>query len=184
MREGIGRRTIRFARPGDFAAVCSIVNVYIATSTVNFRTEPQTPEEWERSWAAGRDRHPWYVAEVDGVVSGVAYSSPWNTRAAYDWTAETTVYVDERQRGRGLGGALYTELLKTLETQGYRSAIAVVALPNDASVALHESFGFRFAGRVEAAGHKFGAWHDVGFWQRGFAFGPEPPAPIRPPRPL
>lgn len=88
--------------------------------------------------------------------------------------------MSDRHRGQGLGAALYAALLKTLEAQGYRSAMAVIALPNDASVALHESLGYEQVGQTHAAGHKLGGWHDVGFWQRRFMLSDEPPAAIVP----
>ncbi|QMU77469.1 N-acetyltransferase [Streptacidiphilus sp. PB12-B1b] len=174
------RAGIRPAREDDFAAVCGIVNHYIRTSTVNFRTEPQTPEEWRQDWRAHRATHPWYVLERDGAVAGIAYAAPWKARDAYRWTAETTVYLAPGQHGRGHGTALYRRLLATLEAQGYRSAMAVVALPNDASARLHRSLGFEQVGLVRAAGFKLGGWHDVAFWQRVLAEDGRPPGPIGP----
>lgn len=171
---------IRLARAEDFAQVCEIVNYYILTSAINFRTKPQTPQEWQQDWRTHRDRYPWYVAELDGIVAGVAYAMPWKARNAYDWTTETTVYLSRQQRRKGLGTALYIQLLKTLEAQGYRSAMAVLSLPNDASVRLHESLGYERAGRIRAAGFKLGGWYDVGFWQRCFVQDLAPPRPIIP----
>lgn len=147
------------------AAVCEIVNHYIVTSWANFRTEPQTADEWTEQFEAGRERHPWLVAEVDGVVAGIAYASPWRPRAAYGWTVETTVYLAPGQGGRGLGRALYERLLPLLAAQGYRSAVATIALPNPASVRLHEACGFTAVGVLRDAGFKLGAWHDIGYWQ-------------------
>lgn len=173
------RADIRPATVDDMPAVCEIVNHYIATSTVNFRTEPQTPDEWTKDLLALRERYPWIVAEVDGVVAGIAYGGPWKARNAYDWTAEATVYVSPRHQRLGLGTALYTHLLESVEAQGFRSVVAVIGLPNDASVRLHEALGFTARGTLKAAGFKHGNWHDVGFWQRDFAL-PAPPRPVRP----
>ncbi|HEY4244476.1 MAG TPA: GNAT family N-acetyltransferase [Kofleriaceae bacterium] len=157
---------VRLAATSDFEAVAAIVNHYIATTAINFRTEPQTAGEWRAEWEPQRARFPWLVAEAGGEVIGVAYAAPWKTRAAYDWSAEVTVYVRHGHARRGVGGALYRELLGRLDAQGYRTQIAVIALPNEPSVAAHEALGFRPAGRLEAVGYKHGAWHDVGFWQR------------------
>jgi L-amino acid N-acyltransferase YncA len=89
--------------------------------------------------------------------------------------------VANGQHRRGIGRLLYDELLATLDAQGYRSTIGVIALPNQASVALHEACGFRHAGTLASAGYKHGRWCDVGFWQRMSAVGAdEPPASIRP----
>jgi phosphinothricin acetyltransferase len=105
------------------------------------------------------------VAVVDDRVVGVAYAGPWNERAAYRRTVESTVYVEESAHRRGVGDALYTELLDRLRRQGFHSAVAVIALPNDPSVRLHERHGFTRVGELREAGFKHGAWHDVGFWQ-------------------
>lgn len=155
---------VRLATEDDLPEVCEIVNHFIENSFVNFRTEPQDADEWRNNWKRGHQRFPWLVATDDRVV-GVAYAAPWNHRAAYQWTVEATVYVDPSRLRRGVGDALYTELLDRLRRQGFHSAVAVIALPNDASVRLHERHGFIRVGRLVEAGYKLGAWHDVGFWQ-------------------
>ncbi|KPI15316.1 Phosphinothricin acetyltransferase [Actinobacteria bacterium OK074] len=170
---------IRPATVADMPAVCDIVNHYIETSTVNFRTEPQTPQEWTLDLLHLQERYPWLVAEVDGQVAGIAYAGPWKARNAYDWTAESTVYVSPRHQRLGLGSTLYTHLLKSMEAQGFKSVVAVIGLPNDPSVRLHEALGYTARGTLRAAGFKHGGWHDVGFWQRDFTL-PEPPRPVRP----
>lgn len=170
---------IRPATVADMPAVCDIVNHYIETSTVNFRTEPQTAQEWIEDLERLRERYPWLVAEVDGVVAGIAYTGPWKARSAYDWTAEATVYVSHRHQRLGLGSTLYTHLLTSMEEQGFKSAVAVIGLPNDPSVRLHERLGFTACGTLRAAGYKHGEWHDVGFWQRSFPRS-DPPRPVRP----
>jgi phosphinothricin acetyltransferase len=155
---------VRPATDDDLVHVCEIVNYYIEKTVFNFRTEPQSVDEWRDQWKRLRHRFPWLVATDDHVV-GVAYAAPWNERAAYQWTAESTVYVDPAAQRRGVGDALYTELLARLRRQGFHSAVAVIALPNDPSVRLHERHGFTRAGGLVEAGYKRGAWHDVGFWQ-------------------
>jgi phosphinothricin acetyltransferase len=99
-------------------------------------------------------------------VAGIAYAAPWKTRPAYAWCAESTVYVSGRHRGLGLGTALYARLLESLASQGFRSVVAGIALPNEASVRLHESQGYVHAGTIRRAGYKHGRWHDVGYAQR------------------
>jgi phosphinothricin acetyltransferase len=155
---------VRLATEDDLAEVCKIVNYFIEKSFVNFRTEPQSVDEWRSDCRRLRSRFPWLVATDDRVV-GVAYAAQWNDRAAYQWTAEATVYVDSSRQRRGVGDALYTELLARLRRQGFRSAVGVIALPNEPSVRLHERHGFIRAGRLVDAGYKMDAWHDVGFWQ-------------------
>jgi|SoiMethySBSTD1v2_1073268.scaffolds.fasta_scaffold73284_2 phosphinothricin acetyltransferase len=170
---------VRFTRAEDLSAVCRIVNHYIETTAINFRGAPQTPEEWLRDFRELRTRYPWLVAEAGGEVLGMAYAGPWKTRAAYDWCAEVTVYVAHETRGRGVGRALYRRLFELLDQQGYRTAVAIIALPNAASVALHEAFGFSHAGTLRGIGYKLGEWRDVGFWQRDSRPAGDAPQTIR-----
>jgi L-amino acid N-acyltransferase YncA len=111
-------------------------------------------------------RYPWLVAELDGVIAGYAYASQHRTRASYRWSADVTVYVSDAHHRRGVGRALYGRLFDLLAAQGYYEACAGITLPNDASVGLHESLGFRPIGVYRQIAFKFGAWRDVGWWQK------------------
>lgn len=155
---------VRLATEDDLVHVCEIVNYYIENTVFNFRAEPQGVDEWRNDWRRLHSRFPWLVA-TDNRVVGVAYAAPWNDRTAYQWTVEATVYVAPSAQRRGVGDALYAELLGRLRRQGFHSVVAVIALPNDPSVRLHERHGFVQAGRLVDAGYKRGGWHDVGFWQ-------------------
>mgnify|MGYP001578819294 CR=1 FL=1 len=170
--------TVRLAEAADLPAVCEIVNHYIATTAINFRTDPQTLAEWVADWTAFRARYPWLVAVRDDRVVGLAHAGPFKPRAAYDWCAEVTVYVAPGEGRRGIGRRLYERLFERMDAQGFRSQVAVIALPNDPSVALHEAFGFRHAGTLRGAGYKLGAWRDVGFWQRSAGVPDEPARPL------
>jgi phosphinothricin acetyltransferase len=176
----VSELAIRLAAPADLPAVCAIINHYIATTTFNFRTQPQAPDEWLADFTAYHERYPWLVAEAGGAVQGIAYAAPWKARAAYDWSVEVTVYVAHGAARRGIGRALYGRLFELLERQGYRTQLAVIALPNDPSVALHEAFGFRHAGTLRGVGYKHGSWRDVGFWQRITGRPDAPAAELRP----
>jgi len=170
-------------REDDLRDVCEIVNHYIAHTTWNFRLEPQTESDWLADWSANRARYPWLVASVDETVAGVAYTGPWKRRAAYDWSAEVTVYVAEDLQHLGVGRALYSRLLPMLDQLGFRTAVAVIALPNPGSVALHEAHGFHHVGTLPEIGFKHGKWVDVGFWHRRGELpsaAPEPTAGIAP----
>jgi phosphinothricin acetyltransferase len=158
--------TVREATDADWPAVAAIVNHYIATTTVNFRTEPLSPEDWAADWKQYRERYPWLIATAGDRVVGVAYATPWKARNAYDWCAEVTAYVDADARGGRVGRELYRRLLAVLDAQGFRTEVAVIGLPNDPSAGFHESFGFRRAGTLASVGFKHGTWCDIGFWQR------------------
>jgi phosphinothricin acetyltransferase len=157
---------VRRVEDPDIDRIRTIINHFIATSTFNFRTEPQTVQEWRSDWQRLHESHPWLVAVDEGRVVGVAYAVPWNPRSAYRWTVETSVYVDPEGQRRGVGDALYANLLGRLRRQGFHGAVAVIALPNQPSVRLHERHGFTPVGVLRNAGFKLGAWHDVGYWQR------------------
>ncbi|GAA3629365.1 GNAT family N-acetyltransferase [Microlunatus ginsengisoli] len=156
---------VRPVEEADLPRIRAIVNHFIATSAFNFRTEPQTVDDWHADWRRLGETHPWLAAVDGGRVVGVAYAAPWNYRTAYRWTVETSVYVDADTQQRGVGDALYANLLGRLRRQGFVSAVAVIALPNLPSVRLHERHGFTPVGMLRNAGFKLGSWHDVGFWQ-------------------
>lgn len=109
---------------------------------------------------------PWLAAERDGAIAGYAYATRWKTRSAYRGTVETAVYVDAAVQARGVGTALYRALLDALARTGVHAALGGIALPNAASVALHEKLGFEKVGQLREVGFKLGRWVDVGYWQR------------------
>ncbi len=170
------RTQIRAAVGEDFAAITAITNHYITTSSIHFAYEPVSVESVHATWAHGRDRYPWLVADREGAVIGYAKAGIWRDRAAYQWTTEIGLYVADTARGQGIGRALYIELLAELTRRGFRSVIAGITLPNDPSVALHRAFDFSSVGTIRDAGYKLGAWHDVELWQKRLATDPaEPP---------
>lgn len=137
---------------------------------MSFETEPPDAAAIAGRMAALEDAYPWLVAEDGyGIVVGYAYAAAFHKRAAYRWSVETTVYVAERAQGSGVGRLLCRTLLATLRAQGFIQVIAVIALPNDASVGLHETLGFHRAGVFTQVGHKHGRWIDVGYWQCALA---------------
>jgi L-amino acid N-acyltransferase YncA len=174
---------IRSADPAQDSTACSaIYEPYVSGTAISF--EERTPDA--RELAARIERiqrtHPWLVAEDSGEVIGYAYGCPHRQRAAYRWTAEVSVYVPHEYHHRGVGRALYSELLELLRSQGFYMACAGVTLPNDASVGFHESFGFIAVGVYRRIGFKFGRWWDVGWWQLGLRTpGDEQPSEPRAP---
>lgn len=172
---------VRRAHAADMAAVAEIINHHIETGWAHFGDRPQSEAEWVADWEAYHERYPWLVAVRDGVVGGLAYGKTFNPRAAYDWTAEVSIYLRDGVQGQGLGTLLYGQLIPTLDAQGYRCLVAGITTPNEGSVRLHERFGFRHLGTLERVGYKLGAWRNVGSWQR--LVGPmddSEPAPVQP----
>lgn len=160
---------IRAPRDADFAALAAITNHYIATTAIHFGYDAVSEAELRDTWERDRARFPWLVAEREGAVLGYAKAGTWRARSAYQWTAETGIYIADTARGQGAGRALYATLLEELARRGFHSAVAGVTLPNDASVALHRAFGFRSVGVFEDAGFKLGAWHAIEFFQKPLA---------------
>lgn len=156
---------VRAATPADAGAIAAIYNHYVEHTVVTFEEVPVGESEMAARMAAVGARYAWYVAETDGSVGGYAYAHAWQDRASYRHAIETSVYVAADRLGRGLGRALYVELLDDMRRRGYHCAIGGVALPNPASVALHEKLGFVQVAEFRRVGHKLGRWIDVGYWQ-------------------
>jgi phosphinothricin acetyltransferase len=172
---------IRTATPDDAAAVAAIYAPVVQHTAISFETEPPDAAEMRGRIEKTLASLPWLVAEdAAGTVCGYAYASKHRERAAYQWSVDTTVYVREDQRGRGVGRALYGALLPLLTDLGYAQAFAGIALPNAGSVGLHEAVGFQPLGVYRHVGFKHGAWRDVGWWQKTLAT----PAQPQPPRPF
>jgi len=172
---------VRIARgsPDDLGAIAEIYHHYVLTSPATFDLEPRTDEE-VRGWFEGfgeRGRHRLLVALEGRRVLGYASSSAMRPRAAYRPTVETSVYLDPSSTGRGVGAALLGALLSALETEDVHRACAGIALPNPASVRLHERFGFRHVGTFTEQGYKFGRYWDVAWFERAFPNGAEEEAP-------
>lgn len=163
----------------DADACAAIYAPSVTGSAASFEEEPPDGAEMGRRIAHISERYPWLVAESEGTVIGYAYASPHRERAAYRWSVDAAVYVGEGHRGRGVGRALYQALFERLARQGLRTVCAGITLPNAASVALHESCGFRPIGVYRNIGFKAGRWHDVGWWQLDLAPGSDGP-PVEP----
>jgi L-amino acid N-acyltransferase YncA len=175
---------IRDADPLRDAPACAeIYAPAVRTSAASFEEVAPGESEMASRMTAVQAVHPWLVAEVDGAIAGYAYGSRHRERDAYRWAADVSVYVAPDHRRRGVARSLYVVLLERLTGQGLRVACAGIALPNPASVALHESLGFRPVGVYRRIGFKLGQWWDVGWWQLALGTaGPEEP-PAGEPRP-
>ncbi|MBD8471683.1 GNAT family N-acetyltransferase [Sphingomonas sp. CFBP 8765] len=162
-----GAITIRAARPEDAAAIAAIYAPHVLVGTVSFETDAPDARQMRTRMAASDGLYPWLVATVGdsrGVIA-FGYAGRFRERAAYRFVVETTVYVADAAQRQGAGRLLYEALIDTLRAQGFTQAIGVIALPNDGSIRLHESVGFRRAGVYRAVGYKNGQWIDVGHWQ-------------------
>jgi phosphinothricin acetyltransferase len=158
---------IRDAEEGDGEALAAIYNHYVTSTVVTFEEDPVSGKEMVQRLRDVRARDlPYLVLCEDGVVVGYAYAGPWKARTAYRFTVETSVYLRADCTGRGLGKPLYRALLDACDRRGLHCLIGGIALPNDASVRLHESLGFRRTGGFTEVGWKQDRWIDVGYWQR------------------
>ncbi|KGQ20252.1 Phosphinothricin N-acetyltransferase [Lysobacter dokdonensis DS-58] len=157
---------IRPAERTDAAAIAAIYNHYVATTCITFETEPVTPDDMAARIEETRHANlPWLVAVDADAIAGYAYASKWKGRCAYRYSAESTVYLDHARTGRGLGQTLYVALIDALRAGGMQTMIGGIALPNAASVALHERLGFEKVAHFRRVGFKQERWIDVGYWQ-------------------
>lgn len=164
---------IRPAVEADLERLTEIYNHYILHTAATFDIEPFTMErrrEWFRHYAASGPYRV-LVAHDGRDLLGFSYSGRFRDKQAYDTTVETSVYCDPGQTGRGLGGRLYAALFAALAEAPVSQAFALITVPNDASIALHERFGFEHAGTMRRVGRKFGRFWDVAIYQR--PVGPE-----------
>jgi L-amino acid N-acyltransferase YncA len=155
-------------RPGathDATAIVDIYNHYVRETVVTFEETPVAADEMAQRIADTTMRFPWFVWDDGGAVAGWAYATAWKARSAYRFSVETTVYVAAAHQGRGIGAALYEALIAELKARKVHSAVGGIALPNAASIALHEKLGFKKIGHFAEVGRKFDRWVDVGYWQ-------------------
>jgi L-amino acid N-acyltransferase YncA len=156
---------IRYAKTDDAAEICKIYNHYVLGTTITFEEEPVSTGEMAQRIAETLQSLPWLVWEQDESLQGFCYASKWKGRCAYRHSVESTVYLRADSMGRGIGSQLYRALLDELRRKKFHTVIGGIALPNDASVALHEKFEFEKVAQFREVGNKFDRWTDVGYWQ-------------------
>lgn len=156
---------LRAVVESDAAALCAIYNPYVRDTVISFEQAPVTEAQMAQRIRDYTSQYPWLVAEIGNKVVAYAYATRWRTRAAYDATLESTIYVDAAYTGRGIAKPLYLALLRELKSRGVHAVVGCIALPNDASVTLHEKCGFVKVAHFPQVGRKFERWVDVGFWQ-------------------
>ncbi|MGZ3698446.1 MAG: arsinothricin resistance N-acetyltransferase ArsN1 family B [Bdellovibrionota bacterium] len=171
--------TIRLAKKSDAAAMLEIYRPAITDGPASFETEMPSLKEFEARVEETLKKFPWLVYELGGEVVGYAYAGTHRARAAYRWSVESSVYVSANHQKKGIGKALYQKLFQMLKDQGVVNVFGGITLPNPASVAIHEAFGFVHIGTFKEIGFKMGKWWDVGWWQLQLQR-PAQPAEIRP----
>jgi L-amino acid N-acyltransferase YncA len=179
---GNGSSTIiRLATEHDAEQIAAIYAPNVTDTIISFELEPPSTEEMRRRIEVTLKRYPWLVCERQGRVLGYAYAGAHDSRSAYQWSVDVSVYVHKDARRTGVGRALYASLVAALDLQGFYNAYAGATLPNPASVGLHEAVGFRPVGVYRGVGFKLGAWHDVEWWHlplRERVADPDPPADL------
>ena len=161
---------VRAATEADFAAVTEIYNHYVRETPITFDLEEFTVDQ-RREWFgqfADTGAYRLLVAESDGAISGYACSTKVRPKAAYDSSVEVTIYVTPGSKRRGIGRAIYTELFTVLYEEGLHRAYAVITLPNDPSIRIHEAFGFTYTGTLHEVGRKFERYWDVAWYEKDF----------------
>jgi len=148
----------------------------VTDTAISFETVPPGAEEMAERIAAALRSHAWVVLEHEGRAVGYAYGGPFESRAAYRWSCQVSVYVELGRRRTGAGRALYSALFARLADRGFRTAVAGMTVPNDASSGLHRALGFEPVGTYRRIGWKHDAWRDVAWVQRPLGAGQDPPS--------
>ena len=157
---------VRAVALADASAIARIYNHYVSETIVTFEEEPVSADEiGARITVVEHAALPWLVAADGDSIVGYAYASAWKERRGYRFSVEVTVYVAPACGQRGIGSKLYSALLPQLASRGVHAAMGGIALPNDASVRLHEKFGFKKVAHFTETGFKFGRWIDVAYWE-------------------
>lgn len=168
---------ICLATEQDAPALLEIYRPYIEETSITFETEVPTVREFTGRIRDTLTMFPYLVYEAEGEILGYAYAHTFHTRAAYDWTVESSVYVRRDLRHGGVGTALYQRLFEILRAQGIRNVCAVITVPNEPSMAFHEKLGFRVGGVLPNFGYKLGQWHGVSYLYLPLSTGTEAPQP-------
>ena len=171
---------IRIASTEDAQALADIYAPYVRDTAITCEYQVPTPEEFADRIRNTLEKYPYLVAEENKALLGYAYASAFKVRAAYGWSVETTVYVRQDKHLNGIGRSLYDALEHYLRLQNICNLCACIAYPNPASIAFHESFGYRTVAHFNASGFKLGAWHDMVWMEKELCPHTVPPQPFIP----
>jgi phosphinothricin acetyltransferase len=156
---------IRSATVDDAKSICGIYNHYVKTTVVTFEEIPVSINEMEDRVRTVLSKYPWLVWEEEGEILGYAYINKWRDRSAYRYSAEDSIYIKDGAQGRGIGKKLLAELLEEARKIDIHTLVALITMPNEQSVGLHEKFGFKKAAEFVETGYKLDRWLNVGYWQ-------------------
>ncbi|PWH82776.1 phosphinothricin acetyltransferase [Algibacter marinivivus] len=156
---------IRPVKIDDAQELLEIYNYYVINTTANFDIEPLSLETFTKKLNHIIPNYPYIVYEENNEILGYAYGSRFRPRPAYDFVAESTVYVKHTAHGKQIGTKLYEELIRLLKKTDLHSVLGVLTIPNDASIKLHEKLGFEQVANLKEVGMKFGEWQNIGIWQ-------------------
>ncbi len=170
---------IRMAVLEDAAEIYAIYEPYILHTTVTFEYDRIPVEDFRKRMEDVMKKYPWLVYEEDGEILGYAYASNFHTRAAYAWDSELSIYLKGTSKGKGIGTALYRELLEILKKQGIYTVYAYISMPNPESVVLHEKFGFTVDGVHKNTGYKFNRWLDLLLLSKTLRSCEDKPEPVK-----
>lgn len=180
--------TIRTATPEDATRLVEIYAPYVTDTAISFEYEVPTAQEFRRRIAHTLEKYPYIVAIIDNRIVGYAYVSPFVGRAAYDWSVETSIYVDLDCRRMGVGGRLYAALEEILCRMHVLNLNACIGAPredegpdehlNNNSIEFHEHLGYQMVGRFHYSGYKFGRWYDMVWMEKMIGEHPGDAAPI------
>ena len=181
MNIGAATMQIRLAGLDDAKQIAEIYAPIVEHTHISFELAAPDADDMRERIRTYAGQYPWLVAVDDRVILGYAYATAHRSRACYRWSVDSSVYVAQNARGRGIGKALYIDLFERLKAQRYHNAFAGIALPNDASIALHRALGFTQVGIYREVGYKHGVWRDTSWWQLFLAdagAAPDEPLPV------
>ena len=164
---------IRNVRFEDLNQLCNIYNHFVVNTTITFDTSIKTYEEFAEEMNEIIKEYPFLLVEQNDQILGYAFVSKWKSRRAYNYTVESSIYLDPGSHQKGIGSILYNELITEIKKSKIHSVIAGITLPNDISIRLHEKLGFTKIAQFKEVGYKFEKWLDVGYWELILSFSPK-----------
>ena len=174
--------SIRLATVQDVPRILEIYRPYVENTAISFEYTVPTIAEFTERFLHITAQFPWLVWEEQGIVLGYAYGSLPFERAAYQWSAEASIYLCPEACGKGIGKKLYAALEQLLQKQGYRKVYVIITTANEPSVAFHRAVGYRHTATMPNCGYKFGKWYGTVWMEKElntWEVPPHEPVPIR-----